>query len=155
MRLLRWILVHFPSVRGIPLQPHHLHEQTGDDNKEFVKNYDENNVHFNDAMWKNRWKSKFQNPPVPHPVVRLLRKQENGWSQTRPGQNQMMLFSMLPISYWGYIWQQMGVKGCLENFQTFIQFGGIVLYDDNDDTSKPPQGLFTLVRVEGAEPCLR
>ena len=62
MRLLRWILVHFPLVRGIPLQPHHLHEQTGDDNEEFVKNYDENNVDFNDAMWKNRWKSKFKTP---------------------------------------------------------------------------------------------
>ena len=81
-------------MRGLPLQPHHLHEQTGDDNKEFVKNYDENNVHFNDAMRKNRWKSKFQIPPVPHPVVRLLRKQENGWSQTRPGPNQMMSISI-------------------------------------------------------------
>ena len=29
--------------------------------------------------------------------------------------------------YWGYIWQKMGLKGCLENFQTFIRFGGIVL----------------------------
>ena len=138
MRLLRWILVHFPSVRGIPLQPHHLHEQTGDDNKEFVKNYDENNVHFNDAMRKNRWKSKFQNPPVPHPVVRLLRKQENGWSQTRPGPNRSKSNDLFwkfskgcHIQFCQFL--TMGLKGPLENFQTFIRFGGIVLFDDNVD----------------------
>ena len=29
--------------------------------------------------------------------------------------------------------QKKGLKGPLENYQTFIRFGGIVLYDDNVD----------------------
>ena len=113
---------------------------------------------------KKSTKIKIPNPPVPHPVVRLLRKQENGWSQTRPGQNRSKSNDLFwkfskgcHIQFCQFL--TMGLKGPLENFQTFIRFGGIVLqaalYDDNDGRSKTPQGLFTLVRVEGAEPCLR
>ena len=134
MRFLRWILVHFPSVRGIPLQPHHLHEQTGDDNEEFVKNYGENNDDFNDAMWKNRWKSKFQIPSATSGCPPAAKARERLEPDSARSKSNDVIFNVADFyPYWGYIWQKMGLKGCFENFQTFIRFGGIVLYDDNVD----------------------
>ena len=53
MKLFRWVLVHIPTLRGLPIQSHHIHEQTGDDNKDDDDDDSDDDEDDDGAYW--RW----------------------------------------------------------------------------------------------------